>query len=138
MARTFTPEVSMPSAMVAILALSPSAFWMSHSMPAASQAAVMSGRSKASQRADDFESGRMKPTLPPAAASAAAATVVSAAAAVSTGASVSTGAAVSTGASVSTGATVVSAESLSLPQPAATRASAEKSSAARLVVLVIW
>ena len=47
-----------------MLFLSPSAFWMSHSMPASAQAASRNGRSNVSQRTDDSESGRMTPTLP--------------------------------------------------------------------------
>jgi hypothetical protein len=52
--------------MVANLALSPLAFWMSASMPAAANASVRNGRSAVSQRADDAASGRITPTLPPA------------------------------------------------------------------------
>ena len=80
--------------MVAILVLSPSAFWMSNCTPAALNASPRYVRSAVSQRTDDFESGRITPTLPvtappvvvaapPAAAVvAAAAAVVAAAAAV--------------------------------------------------------
>src|SRR3954454_21709544 len=46
---------------------------MSVWMPAASNAALSSGRSAVSHRAEDAESGRMTPTLPPAAALVAAA-----------------------------------------------------------------
>src|SRR5690242_12344721 len=62
--RTFTPLEIIWSAIVAILALSPSAFWMSYWTPAALKASARSGRSLVSHRADDFESGRMTPILP--------------------------------------------------------------------------
>ena len=53
----------MPSAMVWNLALSPAAFWMSASTPAAVKASVRNLRSAVSHRADDAASGRMTPTL---------------------------------------------------------------------------
>src|SRR6478752_8388998 len=64
MARTVAPLAIMPSAMVAIAALSPLAFWMSYATPAALNAASRFGRSWVSQRADDLVSGRITPTLP--------------------------------------------------------------------------
>src|SRR3954451_10737622 len=63
-----TPSLIMPSAMLWNLVTSPPAFWMSDWMPAASNADLSSGRSAVSHRAEDAESGRMTPTLPPAAA----------------------------------------------------------------------
>src|SRR4051795_10295352 len=60
---TFAPPLSIPSAIVANFALSPWAFWMSESTPAASNAAFSSGRSLFSQRFDDAVSGRITPTL---------------------------------------------------------------------------
>src|SRR6478752_7212721 len=64
MARTVAPLAIMPSAMVAIAALSPLAFWMSYATPAFLNAASRLGRSWVSQRADDLVSGRITPTLP--------------------------------------------------------------------------
>ena len=60
---TFTPLVIIWSAIVAILVLSPSAFWMSYSTPAALNASSRNGRSAVSQRTDDFVSGRITPTF---------------------------------------------------------------------------
>src|SRR4051794_32290196 len=84
---TLAPLVIIWSAMVAILALSPSAFWMSNWTPAALNASVRYLRSAVSHRTDDFESGRITPIFPDAAPPAAvvvapAAAVVAAAAAV--------------------------------------------------------
>src|SRR5436305_12993874 len=56
--------------MVAILFLSPSAFWISACTPASANALASSGRSNDSQRIEDFVSGRITPTLPPVAAAA--------------------------------------------------------------------
>src|SRR5215210_4447176 len=50
--------------MVENLALSPLAFWMSYSTPAASNASPRKRRSAVSQRADDAASGRITPILP--------------------------------------------------------------------------
>src|SRR6476646_5496562 len=61
---TLAPLVIIWSAMVAILVLSPSAFWMSYWTPAALNASPRYLRSAVSQRADDFESGRITPILP--------------------------------------------------------------------------
>ena len=61
--RTETPLLIMPSQMVPNLALSPPAFWMSDSMPAASNAFLRLGRSLASQRGDVVASGRITPTF---------------------------------------------------------------------------
>jgi len=63
-ARTVTPDAIMLSAICVILSASPSAFWMSESTPAASNAAFSAGRSAVSQRTEDSVSGRMTPTLP--------------------------------------------------------------------------
>ena len=54
----------MPSQRVPNFDLSPSAFWMSAWMPAASNACLSSGRSLASQRGEVAASGRITPTLP--------------------------------------------------------------------------
>nr|WP_284287311.1 hypothetical protein [Angustibacter aerolatus] len=62
-ARTVTPWVSIWSAIVCMRDASPSAFWMTASMPA-SLKAFSGGRSADSHRADDFVSGRITPTLP--------------------------------------------------------------------------
>ena len=147
-ARTLAPPVIIWSAIVAILAASPSAFWISQVMPAALQAASINGRSKPSQRSDDFESGRMNPAFPPAPAaaaavvSAAAAAVVSAAAAAVVSAAaaavVSAAAAVVSAAAatvVSAAAAVVSA-ALSFEQPAANIARAPKSRTALVVFFI--
>ena len=61
---TFAPLVMACSACCCCAALSPSAFWMSASTPAASNAACSDGRSTVSQRTDDFESGSRTATLP--------------------------------------------------------------------------
>src|SRR4051794_15039950 len=63
-ASTVTPFAIIWSAMVAIAALSPLAFWMSNSTPASLKAASRFGRSCVSQRADDLVSGRMTPIFP--------------------------------------------------------------------------
>src|SRR3954453_12744737 len=68
MSSALTPELIMPSAMLWNLLTSPPAFWMSDWMPAASNACLSSGRSAPSQRAEEAESGRITPTLLPAAA----------------------------------------------------------------------
>src|SRR5919199_1866974 len=68
MSRALTPLLIMPSAMLWNLLTSPPAFWMSDSMPAASNACLSSGRSAVSHRADEAASGRMTPTEPLAAA----------------------------------------------------------------------
>src|SRR5215207_6146313 len=62
--RTLAPLVIIWSAMVAIFALSFSAFWMSNCTPAAVKASPRNLRSAVSQRTDDFESGRITPILP--------------------------------------------------------------------------
>src|SRR5690606_28385430 len=62
-ASTPTPSAIIWSAIVAMLFLSPSAFWITHSIPASSHAAWMYGRSNASHRADDAESGKMNPAF---------------------------------------------------------------------------
>src|SRR3954447_4790530 len=72
---TLAPLVIIWSAMVAILVLSPSAFWMSYWTPAALKASSRYLRSAVSQRTDDFESGRITPILPVAAPPPAAAVV---------------------------------------------------------------
>src|SRR6185437_3203984 len=56
-----------PCAMLWNLALSPRAFWMSALMPAAANALLSAGRSAVSQRVEDWVSGRITPTVPPAA-----------------------------------------------------------------------
>src|SRR3954452_2110346 len=61
---TFAPLLSIWSAIVANFALSPLAFWMSESTPAAWNASLRYLRSAVSQRADDAASGRITPTLP--------------------------------------------------------------------------
>ena len=58
-----TPSLSIWSAIVANLALSPLAFWMSAWTPAALKAWPRNGRSAFSQRAEDWVSGRMTPTF---------------------------------------------------------------------------
>src|SRR3954454_7374955 len=60
---TFAPLLSIWSAIVANFALSPLAFWMSDSTPAAWNASPRYLRSAVSQRADDAASGRITPTL---------------------------------------------------------------------------
>src|SRR4051794_19163607 len=60
---TFAPLLSIWSAIVANFALSPLAFWMSDSTPAALKASPRNLRSAVSQRADDAASGRITPTL---------------------------------------------------------------------------
>src|SRR3954468_7389369 len=59
----FAPPLSIWSAIVANFALSPFAFWMSESTPAALKASPRYLRSAVSQRADDAASGRITPTL---------------------------------------------------------------------------
>ena len=61
---TFAPFVIACSACCCCVALSPSAFWISTSTPAASNAACSDGRSTVSQRTEDFESGSRTATLP--------------------------------------------------------------------------
>src|SRR3954447_23676681 len=61
---TLAPLVIICSACCCCVDLSPSAFWMSASTPAASNAFFRNGRSTVSQRTDDFESGSRTPTLP--------------------------------------------------------------------------
>src|SRR5690242_6383610 len=63
-ASTVAPLAIIWSAMVAMAALSPLAFWMSNSTPASWKAFSSAGRSWVSQRAEDLVSGRMTPTLP--------------------------------------------------------------------------
>jgi hypothetical protein len=63
-ARTVAPSLIIWSAIVPNLALSPLAFWMSYSTPAASKAWPRNLRSNDSQRTEDAVSGRMTPTLP--------------------------------------------------------------------------
>src|SRR6185312_1183510 len=67
MIRTLTFSWIMPCAMVWNFDLSPSAFWMSALMPASANAFCRAGRSAVSQRVDDWVSGRITPTEPPAA-----------------------------------------------------------------------
>src|SRR3954454_3256323 len=62
--RTDAAPLIIWSAIVANFALSPLAFWMSESTPAASNASPRYLRSAVSQRADEAASGRMTPTLP--------------------------------------------------------------------------
>ena len=62
--RTFAPFVIACSACCCWADLSPSAFWISDSMLAASKAALRNGRSTVSQRTDDLESGSSTATLP--------------------------------------------------------------------------
>src|SRR5919107_3102678 len=61
--RTLAPFVIACSACCCWVDLSPSAFWMVASTPAALNAAVSSGRSAVSQRADDLVSGSRTATL---------------------------------------------------------------------------
>src|SRR5918994_6958442 len=61
---TFAPFVIACSACCCCVALSPSAFWISDSTPASSNAFFRNGRSTVSQRTDDFESGSSTATLP--------------------------------------------------------------------------
>src|SRR3954453_21745278 len=61
--RTLAPLLIIWSAIVANFALSPFAFWMSDSTPAAVKASLRYLRSAVSQRADDAASGRITPTL---------------------------------------------------------------------------
>src|SRR3954447_1939233 len=72
MTSTLTPLEIMPSASVENFCSSPWAFWMSASRPSACIAAVSSGLSKPSHRAELCVSGRITPTLVPPAAGAAA------------------------------------------------------------------
>src|ERR1700754_5315144 len=65
MTSTFTPLEIMPSARVENFCSSPCAFWMSASRPCACIAAVSSGLSKPSHRAELAVSGRITPTLMP-------------------------------------------------------------------------
>ena len=62
--RTLAPFVIACSACCCCVALSPSAFWISASTPAASNAACSDGRSTVSQRTEDLESGSRTATLP--------------------------------------------------------------------------
>src|SRR5215217_1093329 len=62
--RTLAPLVIACSACCCWVDLSPSAFWISFSTPAASKACFRNGRSTVSQRTDDFESGSRTATLP--------------------------------------------------------------------------
>src|SRR5262245_49535795 len=61
---TLAPLVIACSACCCCVDLSPSAFWMVASTPAASNACLRNGRSTVSQRTDDLESGRSTATLP--------------------------------------------------------------------------
>ena len=61
---TFAPFVIACSACCCWADLSPSAFWISDSTPALSNAAFRNGRSTVSQRTDDLESGSRTATLP--------------------------------------------------------------------------
>src|SRR5918999_3980050 len=61
---TVAPFVIACSACCCWVALSPSAFWISDSIPAASNACLRNGRSTVSQRTDDRESGSSTATLP--------------------------------------------------------------------------
>src|SRR3954466_2658804 len=61
---TFAPLVIACSACCCCVDLSPSAFWMVASTPAASNAFFKNGRSTVSHRTDDFESGSNTATLP--------------------------------------------------------------------------
>src|SRR5829696_3709807 len=61
---TLAPFVMACSACCCWVALSPSAFWISTSTPAASKAWARNGRSTVSQRTDDLESGSSTATLP--------------------------------------------------------------------------
>ena len=62
--RTLAPLVIACSACCCCVDLSPSAFWISASTPASSNAFFRNGRSTVSQRTDDFESGSRTATLP--------------------------------------------------------------------------
>ncbi len=70
MTSTLTPLEIMPSASVENFCSSPWAFWMSASRPSACIAAVSSGLSKPSHRAELWVSGRITPTLTASAAGA--------------------------------------------------------------------
>src|SRR3954452_20638125 len=61
---TFAPLVIACSACCCCVDLSPSAFWIVASTPAALNAWPRNGRSTVSQRTDDFESGSSTATLP--------------------------------------------------------------------------
>src|SRR5215216_6406122 len=61
---TLAPFVIACSACCCCVDLSPSAFWISDSMPASSNAFLRNGRSTVSQRTDDLESGSSTATLP--------------------------------------------------------------------------
>src|SRR5829696_6732483 len=61
---TLAPLVIACSACCCCVDLSPSAFWISDSTPAASKACLRNGRSTVSQRTEDFESGSSTATLP--------------------------------------------------------------------------
>src|SRR3954464_15482327 len=61
---TFAPLVMACSACCCCVDLSPSAFWIVASTPAALNAWPRNGRSTVSQRTDDFESGSSTATLP--------------------------------------------------------------------------
>ena len=61
---TFAPLVIACSACCCCVDLSPSAFWIVASTPAASKASFRNGRSTVSQRTDDLESGSSTATLP--------------------------------------------------------------------------
>src|SRR4051795_8707947 len=60
---TLAPLLSIWSPIVANLALSPLAFWMSESTPAALNASPRYLRSAVSQRAEEAASGRITPTF---------------------------------------------------------------------------
>src|SRR5215218_3456611 len=61
---TLAPFVIACSACCCWVALSPSAFWIVASTPAALKASARNGRSTVSQRTDDLESGSSTATLP--------------------------------------------------------------------------
>src|SRR5919107_6284175 len=61
---TFAPLVIACSACCCCVDLSPSAFWIVASTPAALKASARNGRSTVSQRTDDLESGSSTATLP--------------------------------------------------------------------------
>src|SRR5215203_3450656 len=61
---TLAPFVMACSACCCWVALSPSAFWIVASTPAALKASARNGRSTVSQRTDDLESGSSTATLP--------------------------------------------------------------------------
>src|SRR3954469_431779 len=61
---TLAPLVIACSACCCCVDLSPSAFWIVASTPAASNACLRNGRSTVSQRTEDFESGSSTATLP--------------------------------------------------------------------------